>query len=138
MKTLTALLALITIGCTGRTFTAPTPPVTSPEVTVIQYAINIPSGAQTTILTGQYPHGVELCPVDAQATFNFTATYGTPNVYYGVQAPPLGSYNNVGIVVAPLAAASRYEFTNAEYPGICPNTCRWLGHLETAIPGFRP
>jgi hypothetical protein len=101
---------LLTIGCSS-----PTHPTTTARSSVeplrtpitITYAINIPYADAAHALEAQHPDGVNLSPVQAQETFNFTDAYhGTPNVYYGPLAPPVGRYVFVGIVVSSFCSAN--------------------------------
>jgi hypothetical protein len=132
MKTLILSIAMLCGACAS----APAHPAPVPDAApvAIQYAINIPSAVIANQLNGQYPNGVTLSPIEAQRKFDFTSTYHTPNVYYGIQAPPPGAYIGVGIVVAPLLAASKATFTSADWPGICASTCTWLGRFAYAQP----
>jgi hypothetical protein len=136
---------LLTIGCSS-----PTHPTTTARSSVeplrtpitITYAINIPYADAAHALEAQHPDGVNLSPVQAQETFNFTDAYhGTPNVYYGPLAPPVGRYVFVGIVVAPRAVAERQQFLQREWPDGCgrqypgDTVCAWLGRFAYAAPG---
>ncbi|HYM22016.1 MAG TPA: hypothetical protein VEU08_02370 [Vicinamibacterales bacterium] len=132
-----ALLVGLLLGACAACAPASLSPSPTPaaDVVVIQYAINVPAGVIETALNGEFPRGVSVAPVDAQRRWDFTSTYGAPNVYWGVQAPPIGTYNDVAIVVAPLAAASKLTFTKSDWPNVCAATCTWLGHFETASVG---
>jgi hypothetical protein len=46
----------------------------------IEYVIWIPDKTTCAALQAQYPTGVAIAPGDAQALFNYTSTYGFPNV----------------------------------------------------------
>jgi hypothetical protein len=108
---------------------------------LLTYAINLPDPYEVAALAGQYPDGVRLSPVAAQAQYDRTAAYGgTPNVYAG-PGPVYGQYQNVGIVIAPYAVASQPAFRADEWPdeygrplgNVSPETLYvWVGRFATA------
>ncbi len=115
--TLGLLVLMLACGCS----TQSSPSVTAPSevVTTIQYTINIPFQLTAQELQRQFPHGVDMAPIQAQVTWNYTAEYrGAPNVYWGPVPPPAETYQNTGIVVAPVAVAQQLFFLPSEWPGI--------------------
>ncbi len=150
-KTLTVvLIALLATACSSKIVSVAPSPVT-PAPTAMTYAINIPDAVLAQKLKGDNPEGVQLPPVDAQARWDYTATYaGSPNVYFGDHAPWTGvdcsghqiiglqEYMGAGIVVAPRNVASVETFTAKDWPELpltAGVTYAWLGRFEYAAPG---
>lgn len=124
-------LTLATIACGHN----PTGPSEAPAPQVIQYAINVPTVALQQQFNGEYPNGVSMPPIQAQNIWDFRDAFGgAPNVYFGPTAPSFGSYNGIGIVVAPVAAASKQTWTAADWPAIGAGT--WLGRF--AVANYKP
>lgn len=142
MKRILLLLAVAATACAGPAPLAPAR-ANGPDVIDITYAINIPNPVTVQALVAQFPNGVRTPPTEAQRVWNYTANYGgTPNVYFGAMAPPLGTYVGVGIVVAPLAIASKEHFQASEWPDAYgqsrPNTAyEWLGRFVYTAFGER-
>lgn len=134
MMKFAAALVIVLSAAACSTPTAPTTvePAAQLEIT---YAINISDLAESLRLKQQYPNGVRMSPVEAQARWDYTAAYGgSPNVYYGATAP-CHEYIRVGIVVAPYGAASSEPFTAAQWPGIGLDPTvpyYWIGRFEYA------
>lgn len=101
----------------------------------VGFDINIPTSKITQVWAIQYPNGIKISPVEAQRKWDYSAAYyGTPNVYYGPQAPKC-EYWMVGITVAPLSVASKMTFTSSDWPIFEPGyTYEWIGRFVTAFP----
>lgn len=131
------LVCLFCVGC-GAVPVAPTPATVPP--TPFAYAINVPDTQLAQTLRAYYPQGVHVSPIEAQAHFDYTATYGgTPNVYYGPVAPPCQSYVNTSIIIAPQGAAGKRTFTSVDWPGAHLDsgvTYEWVGGFEVAYPAL--
>lgn len=131
-------LGLLFVSCASRGPVAPTP--ATPTIERITYTINVPLPELYRTLADSAPHGILLNPIEAQARYDFSAAYGgSPNVYYGELAPPVGQYQNAAILVAPRSAASKDTFTSADWPGLValrPGvTYGWIGFFEYTQPG---
>ncbi len=128
-------------GCTSHNALTPDSVPANVVPSDLSYDINIPSASVAFDLKALYPTGIHTTPLDAQAHWNYTATYqGSPNVYYGPTAPHC-EYPGVGIVVAPVRVAGMFTFTAADWPGIGLDpgvTYTWLGrfvYTAAAAPG---
>lgn len=136
------LAALVTANCGGNNALAPSaveaPAPKAP--TQISYDINLPDQQMVANMTSAYPNGVtDMTPVQAQAKFDYTQYYGTPNVYAGPVMPnvDLNVYQGIGILIAPLAVASKMTFLGSEW-GAMENksaTYSWIGHFTLARRG---
>lgn len=111
---LTMFMLILTVACATPTTPSATPAQVPPIP--LTYAINVPTLAIATAALVQYPNGIHLAPVAAQAQYDYSAVYGAPNVYYGPAAPTTAIYRGVGIVVAPLAIASVPTFAASDWP----------------------
>lgn len=121
---------------------ATTAPVAAAAPIVITYAINIPDPLIANQLLAQYPDGVQMAPITAQLTWDYTRTYGGSNVYWGVLAPPDNVYLGTAIVVCPVVAAQHLTFTGADWPVVAnglPLTTEftWLGRFVFTTAGVR-
>lgn len=114
-----AILALVTLTLSACGVVSPVAPTVAAPVThTLAYDINVPDVALSLQLRGEFPDGVRMAPVAAQAHWDYTRTYGgSPNVYYGAVGPQCPTYVRTGIVIAPLSAASKPTFTSADWPG---------------------
>ena len=111
------LVICVGLSACGASPTQPTPIPTTR--TLISYTINVPDAQLVLRLNGQYPDGVYVAPITAQAQYDYSAAYGgTPNVYAGERSPALNTYLHTGIVVAPESAASKDVFTGADWPNL--------------------
>lgn len=108
----------VLVGCWGcaESIGAPSAALETPRL--ITYAINVPERMTAQTLITRYPDGVRMSPIWAQLTWDFRDAYqGTPNVYYGPLAPPIGDpYILTGIVIAPAQVAGQTTFTAREWP----------------------
>lgn len=140
LRLLLALLALlVVVSACGGSPTTPTAIVSAPALREIGYAINIPSPTIAAALQRAYPTGVRVPPVQAQIQWDYTSAYGgSPNVYFG-EIGPRCEYPGVGIVVAPLTAATVDRFTAADWPMLEAGvTYTWIGrfvYTAAAAPG---
>ena len=128
-----ALLGAMAAACNG----APTSPsLAQPVTATLGYTINVPNVATAAALRNEFPQGIALAPIAAQARFDYTSAYhGSPNVYYGATAPDPSIYHLTGIVVAPYAVANQAEFFGREWAsaGLDALTLyRWVGTFEYA------
>lgn len=127
------VLAAMAPACTS----SPVAPTLDQPIarTPLGYTINVPDAYRVQQLRAEFPHGVALSPIDAQARYDYTAAYhGSPNVYYGATAPAYqGQYQMTGIVSAPYAIASQASFYGRDWPGsgLEPNTLyTWVGDFQ--------
>ncbi len=138
--------SLVAIGCGSTKGLATGPsPVTPPAPIVIGYEINVPRAELAQQLNAQFPNGVALAPIQAQIQWDFTAEYGTANVYYGPNAPALtanghSAYQGTSIVIAPVQVAGELVFSGSEWPVVAaglPLTTQftWLGKFVFAQAG---
>lgn len=128
-RPLFALALAVVVSACGASTADPVAPTRTVAVKhTIAYDINVPDAALAQQLQTQLPSPVLVSPIQAQTTWNFTAAYGAANVYYGPTAPPVGMYDGVGIVVAPVAVAGKATFFGFDWPGVTsgyPSTDEW-------------
>lgn len=135
------VLAVATVGimagCTSskQGLMGPSTVAVAGQTRFMSFDINIPDPGLAVRLRGQYPDGVQMSPMSAQRTWDYTKEYGgSPNVYFGETSPKC-EYIRAGIVVAPRAVAAVDTFTSLDWPGIglVPgDTYRWLGRFAYA------
>lgn len=140
MKQFIVAIATATAAC-GSSPVAPAP-VQPRQLLAVSYDINIPVVAVADQLNGAFPQGISVTPVQAQHDYDYTAVYGgTPNVYAGPSVDA-SRYLSAGILVAPLAAASKMRFTSADWPdaGLRDDAdYTWVGHFTSTmtVGGFK-
>lgn len=142
MTKLFSLLALLTLvtACGSSNPVAPTPPAAAAHTITLQYDINIPVPILVQQLQTQFPNGVAVSPIAAQAQWDFRCLYsGSANVYYGPEPPPQGMYQGVGLVIAPADVAGMLTFPATMWPQIAVGepagtTYTWLGKFVYASP----
>ena len=138
----TFALCLLAAACGSSSPAAPTAPPQTPQRSMIPitYAVNIPDRALADQLAAKFPNGFDIAPVDAQRQWDYTGVYGCPNAYLGPSDLPGCTYRDVGIAMAPFLAASKVQFTAADWPGagLDPQSdYRWLARFVYVGPAGR-
>lgn len=130
-----AAVSMAACAGSGNNLAGPSTVSVAKQVRPMAFDINIPDPALAVRLRGQYPDGVQMSPLQAQRTWDYTSAYGgSPNVYFGETSPKC-EYIRAGIVVAPRAVAGADTFTSLDWPGIglVPgDTYRWVGRFAFA------
>lgn len=131
------VLAFVVTACGKDTVTPLGPsPVAPVQTQTMAYAINVPDTLTVVRLNAQYPQGVHVAPLTAQAQWDYSANYaGTPNVYAGEVAPCGQNYLNTSVVIAPPGVAGKASFSAQDWPGahLDANTIyEWVGTFVVA------